>query len=43
MTALNPPIRAEYERVLAPLPPRQADRRLPWPARLWPTRGCAAR
>jgi NitT/TauT family transport system permease protein len=35
MSALNPPIRAEYERPLAALPARAAERPLPWRTRLW--------
>lgn len=35
MTALNPPIRPEVDYVLEALPPRQAERPLPWTARLW--------
>ena len=35
MTALVPPIRPEYDRVLPPLPPRQATRPLPLQSRVW--------
>ena len=35
MSTLNPPIRPEYEVVLAPLPPRAAERALPFATRLW--------
>jgi len=35
MSALHPPIRPEYERTLEPLGPVQAERELPWVARLW--------
>lgn len=35
MTGLNPPIRPEVDYVLEALPPRQADRPLPWTTRLW--------
>jgi NitT/TauT family transport system permease protein len=35
MTALNPPIRAEYERVLETLPDTHVERLLPWTARVW--------
>ena len=36
---LIPPIRPEYERVLPPLPPRQATRPLPLPSRIWAQAG----
>lgn len=36
---LIPPIRPEYERVLPPLPPRQAARPLPPPSRIWAQAG----
>jgi NitT/TauT family transport system permease protein len=39
MSALVPPIRPEYERVLPPLPPRQAARPLPLPSRIWAQAG----
>jgi NitT/TauT family transport system permease protein len=35
MTALNPPIRPEYELALQPLPPQEAVRPLPFASRLW--------
>lgn len=35
MTALVPPIRPEVDYALEPLPPRQAERPLPWATRLW--------
>ncbi|MDB5965390.1 MAG: transporter permease [Polaromonas sp.] len=34
-TALEPPVRAEYERVLEPLPSTHVERQLPWTQRLW--------
>ena len=39
MRTLNPPIRAEYERVLAALPDAPVERLLPWTARLWEQAG----
>lgn len=39
MRTLNPPIRAEYERVLAALPDTPVERLLPWTARLWEQAG----
>lgn len=39
MSTLVPPIRPEYERVLPPLPPRQAARPLPLPSRVWAQAG----
>jgi NitT/TauT family transport system permease protein len=35
MTAVPQFIRPEYENVLEPLPPRQAERPLSWPVRVW--------
>ena len=35
MSALNPPIRPEYERPLAPLTDVALERVLPWRTRLW--------
>src|SRR4051812_37949755 len=35
MSALNPPVRPEYEVALAPLPAREAERPLPLATRVW--------
>lgn len=35
MSALNPPVRPEYEVALLPLPPRETERPLPLAARAW--------
>lgn len=35
MSALNPPLRPEIEYTLEPLPPREAERPLPWSTRVW--------
>jgi NitT/TauT family transport system permease protein len=35
MSALNPPVRPEYEVILAPLPAREAERPLPLATRVW--------
>jgi NitT/TauT family transport system permease protein len=35
MSAVHPVVRPEYELALAPLPPREAERPLPWATRLW--------
>lgn len=35
MSALNPPLRPEIDYKLEPLPPREAERPLPWTTRVW--------